>query len=74
MESLDALASRVRTADVVDAMGRLHRCFGPAAASPAWASTRWPSSSFTALAWSDYSPSRIWVDRDQTISLRAIVE
>jgi 4-hydroxy-4-methyl-2-oxoglutarate aldolase len=25
MESLDALASRVRTADVVDAMGRLHR-------------------------------------------------
>lgn len=25
MESLDALASRVRTADIVDAMGRLHR-------------------------------------------------
>jgi 4-hydroxy-4-methyl-2-oxoglutarate aldolase len=25
MEPLDALASRVRTADIVDAMGRLHR-------------------------------------------------
>ena len=25
MEPLDALASRVRTADIVDAMGRLHQ-------------------------------------------------
>jgi len=36
--------------------------------------TRWPSSSLTAWAWSDCSPSRTCGDRDKTISLRAIVE
>jgi hypothetical protein len=48
--------------------------FGPAAASPGWVLTRWPFSSFTALAWLDYSPSQTCDDRDKIIGLGAIVE